>query len=168
MQRKTCAPGFRLIVAQSSRIEAAHLRAREILKFSSLVTDAYFHYTPSQIMLAALSLADQEFAEKIIDDTFSAHGHKTADGVATQDQITSSDIKDKLLAAVEGCKEILSTELPERMQEFWSTVRISRNSPAPALPVRFTDCPPSRSARSLSGPLSRSLRDAEILIGQIS
>ena len=49
---------------------AAEQRAREILRFSPLITDAYFHFTPSQIMLAALSLADRGLAERLIQDTF--------------------------------------------------------------------------------------------------
>ena len=55
---------------QDSRLAAAEHRAREILRFSPLITDAYFHYTPSQIMLAALSLADRGLAERLIAQTF--------------------------------------------------------------------------------------------------
>ncbi|KAK8116871.1 uncharacterized protein PG998_005152 [Apiospora kogelbergensis] len=47
---------------ENRRIDKAHGKAREILKFSPLVTDAYFHYTPSQIMLAALATADEGLA----------------------------------------------------------------------------------------------------------
>ncbi|KAH6680113.1 cyclin CCL1 [Verticillium dahliae] len=94
---------------KTSRIDAAHQRAREILKFSSLVTDAYFHYTPSQIMLAALSLADEGLCDTILDDTFAK-----ASGDALE-------VKAKLTAAVRACKELLSTELPERMQDYWGT-----------------------------------------------
>lgn len=117
---------------QGSRIEAAHMRAREILKFSSLVTDAYFHYTPSQVMLAALSLADQEFAEKLIDDAFPAHHVQT--------NPSQADVKEKVFAAVEGCKEMLSTELPERLHEFWGTVR----TPEPLMRIYSLTIHPAR------------------------
>ncbi|KAK4118740.1 cyclin-like protein [Parathielavia appendiculata] len=55
---------------ERNRLVAAEHRAREILRFSALMTDAYFHYTPSQIMLAALSLADRGVAERLITQTF--------------------------------------------------------------------------------------------------
>lgn len=42
------------------RCKVAHGTAKEFLKTSALLTDVYFHYTPSQIMLAGLLLADEE------------------------------------------------------------------------------------------------------------
>jgi cyclin H len=42
------------------RIREAHGKAREYLKTSALLTDVYFHYTPSQIMFAALLIADED------------------------------------------------------------------------------------------------------------
>ena len=44
------------------RIQIAHGKAKEILKTSALLTDAYFLYTPSQIWLSALLLADKPLA----------------------------------------------------------------------------------------------------------
>ncbi|KAL9129703.1 MAG: hypothetical protein Q9217_001906 [Psora testacea] len=41
------------------RIQIAHGKAKETLKTSALLTDAYFHYTPSQIWLSAFMLADE-------------------------------------------------------------------------------------------------------------
>ncbi|TVY83853.1 Cyclin CCL1 [Lachnellula suecica] len=41
------------------RIKEAHGKAREYLKTSALLTDVYFHFTPSQIMMASLLIADQ-------------------------------------------------------------------------------------------------------------
>lgn len=43
---------------KENRVRSAHGRAREVLKTRALLTDVYFHYTPSQIMLASLFLAD--------------------------------------------------------------------------------------------------------------
>ncbi|KFZ02211.1 hypothetical protein V500_00364 [Pseudogymnoascus sp. VKM F-4518 (FW-2643)] len=44
----------------AARVRDAHGNARERLKTSALLTDAYFHFTPSQIMLGSLLLADAE------------------------------------------------------------------------------------------------------------
>ena len=41
------------------RIQIAHGKAKDTLKSSALLTDAYLHYTPSQIWLAAFMLADE-------------------------------------------------------------------------------------------------------------
>ncbi|KAL1845330.1 hypothetical protein VTK73DRAFT_662 [Phialemonium thermophilum] len=143
---------------EEKRIVAAHGRARDILKFSPLVTDAYFHYTPSQIMLAALSLADRGLADRIVAETFgpapsqtttnnnkpstaaAADGESSAstpngggsevgnDTKSTKEsrkddkaKTSSAEVRDKLLAAVEACRDMLSEELPERMTEYWGT-----------------------------------------------
>ena len=42
------------------RVREAHGKAREYLKTSALLTDVYFHYTPSQIMFASLLIADED------------------------------------------------------------------------------------------------------------
>ena len=89
------------------RVNRAHDKAREILKFSPLVTDAYFHYTPSQIMLAALSIIDEGLVERFLREAFAA-----------QDDIT----KEKISNVVESCKEMLKKEPPERKTEYWGTV----------------------------------------------
>jgi cyclin H len=51
----------------SMRISHAHGKAREILKSAAQMTDAYFFYTPSQIWLAALILADRPLAQFYLD-----------------------------------------------------------------------------------------------------
>ncbi|KAH7418410.1 cyclin-like protein [Cadophora sp. MPI-SDFR-AT-0126] len=45
------------------RVKDAHGKAREYLKTSALLTDVYFHFTPSQIMMAALMIADSELIQ---------------------------------------------------------------------------------------------------------
>jgi cyclin H len=42
------------------RVRESHGKAREYLKTSALLTDVYFHYTPSQIMFASLLIADED------------------------------------------------------------------------------------------------------------
>ncbi|ROT34493.1 cyclin ccl1 [Sodiomyces alkalinus F11] len=106
------------------RIDAAHQQAREILKVSPLLTDAYFHYAPSQIMLAALSLADRGLAERIINSAFAPtrreEAGRNADATATEMMHpTSSEIKEKVTAAIEACRDMLATEPPERMETYW-------------------------------------------------
>lgn len=134
---------------QTARISAAERRAREILRFSPLITDAYFHYTPSQIMLAALSLADRGLAERLVQETFHYVAPPTNSGADTpmsgsgidapkkgpaasrngggeQDRATiiGPHIRDKVLGTVEACRDMLSKELPER-REHWTNVRSS-------------------------------------------
>ncbi|KAK4236181.1 cyclin-like protein [Achaetomium macrosporum] len=128
---------------EPARLAAAEQRAREILRFSPLITDAYFHYTPSQIMLAALSLADRGLAERLIAETFHyvappannsgaetpassgpdapAPSRKPAPRSDGEDkaQIIGSHIRDKVLGTIEACRDMLSKELPER-REHWT------------------------------------------------
>ncbi|KAK4207754.1 cyclin-like protein [Rhypophila decipiens] len=136
----------------SKRIDDAERRARQILRFSPLMTDAYFHYTPSQIMMAALSLADRGLAERLIQATFhyvqpqteseantpAASGTSGGDGQRskppTEDQATivGSYIRDRVLGTVEACRDLLHKELPER-REHWADRKMYK---AHILPLR--------------------------------
>lgn len=89
------------------RINRAHRKARDILKFSSLVTDAYFHYTPSQIMFASLAIADEGLVEHIMREAFTGQ---------------SEAVKENVLNVIESCKEMLKKEPPEKMSNYWGTV----------------------------------------------
>lgn len=132
---------------QNSRIDSAERRAREILRFSPLITDAYFHYTPSQIMLAALSLADRGLAERLIQETFHFVPPQPNSGAGTpmatdtppaSSSLADSDmatiigpvIRDKVLGTVEACRDMLSKEPPER-RDHWSSVRPPPFPPTP-------------------------------------
>lgn len=119
---------------QDKRISSAHSRAREILKFSPLVTDVYFHYTPSQIMLAALSLADQELAERVVHETFHhpappsegaggqpRESRKGASAAGERARLLGAEMRDRVLEAVRACREVLAREPPERMTSYWGT-----------------------------------------------
>ncbi|KAF9869889.1 cyclin ccl1 [Colletotrichum karsti] len=103
---------------EKPRIDSAHIKAREVLKFSSLVTDAYFHYTPSQIMLAALSLADRGLTERLVQGAFAPPQGEQAQGT---DGTPRSDLRDKVMGTIESCRELLATEPPERLEEYWGT-----------------------------------------------
>ena len=84
-----------------ARIDRAHGRAREVLKFSPLVTDAYFHYTPSQIMLASLAMADEELAERLV------QGATAAD----------AGLRGKIWDLIGACRAMLEKEPPSKMDE---------------------------------------------------
>ncbi|TQN65271.1 Cyclin CCL1 [Colletotrichum shisoi] len=105
---------------EKARIDTAHARARAVLKFSSLVTDAYFHYTPSQIMLAALSLADRGLTERLVQGVFAPNQNPTSNENGT-DSTPPHDLRDKVMGAIEACREMLATEPPERLDEYWGT-----------------------------------------------
>ncbi|KAI0124034.1 cyclin ccl1 [Xylariales sp. AK1849] len=91
---------------ESRRLDRAHGRAREVLKFSPLVTDAYFHYTPSQITLAALAMVDEGLVERMLREAFAGQGEGG---------------KDKVWDVIRACQETLQQEPPERMTEHWGT-----------------------------------------------
>lgn len=74
------------------RVRDAHGKARESLKTSALLTDSYFHFTPSQIMMAAMMNADRELTEWYIKCKFPA---------------TMGGLQQKVLTTVERCAEML-------------------------------------------------------------
>lgn len=83
-----------------NRAQHAQVKAREWLKTSAQLTDVYFHFTPSQIMMASLLLADLELTQWYIRSKFSALvdplGHMAK----------------KVLATVEKCAEMLKMVPP--------------------------------------------------------
>ncbi|KAI1204598.1 cyclin mcs2 [Annulohypoxylon truncatum] len=91
------------------RINKAHEKTRAILKFSPLVTDVYYHYTPSQIMYAALAMVDEELVERILKEAFAGQ---------------SDEARDKILGVIQGCKAMLEEEPPEKMTSYWEDKEI--------------------------------------------
>lgn len=96
---------------QEERINRAHGRARDILKFSSLLTDAYFHYAPSQIMMAALQMADEGLVEMLVP------------------REAPADARGKIMGAIASCRAMLEEEPPERMASYWKTVSFFLSGP---------------------------------------
>ncbi|KAK5635631.1 hypothetical protein RRF57_011343 [Xylaria bambusicola] len=86
------------------RLVRAHGRARDILKFSPLLTDAYFHYTPSQIMFGALAMADEGLLQRLLRDAFAGQ---------------SESAKNQVLEIVQNCRAMLEKEPPERRTTYW-------------------------------------------------
>ncbi|KAI4115392.1 MAG: hypothetical protein LQ345_003997 [Seirophora villosa] len=74
-----------------ARIQKAHGKAKELLKTSALLTDAYFLYTPPQIWLSTLLLADEPLARFYIDTKLPA----------------ISEMKAKLHTVLRQCAEML-------------------------------------------------------------
>jgi cyclin H len=86
--------------SMEKRVKDAHGNAREYLKTSALLTDVYFHFTPSQIMLATLSLADPELADWYIGQKFPAN-----------DELLQ-EVRRKVLLAVGKCADMLRAVEP--------------------------------------------------------
>lgn len=109
----------RLLPDDEARIMKAHSRAREILKFSALVTDAYFHFSPSQIMMAALLMVDPGLVDVLVPNP-------KADG-ANQGSRVPADVYDKMMTTLESCRATLEDEPPERMADYWGTPEIVKS-----------------------------------------
>ncbi|GAB7322983.1 hypothetical protein MBLNU13_g05513t1 [Cladosporium sp. NU13] len=75
------------------RVQLAYSAAREYLDSPALLTDAYFLFTPSQIVFASLQLADPPLAEWYLSTKIPA----------------SSPIRPKVLATLRSCGEMLSS-----------------------------------------------------------
>ena len=73
------------------RIQVAHGKAKELGKTSALLTDAYFLYTPSQIWLSSLFVADEPLARFYLDTKIP----------------TPSILKSKLIIVLQSCAELL-------------------------------------------------------------
>lgn len=73
------------------RIQVAHGKAKDVGKSSALLTDAYFLYTPSQIWLSSLFLADEPLARFYIDTKIP----------------TPSTLKPKLITTLQSCADLL-------------------------------------------------------------
>ena len=79
-------------VNMERRVKDAHGKAREYLKTSALLTDVYFHFTPSQIMMAALIIADEELTRWYISCKFPA---------------TAGNMQGKVLGTLRRCADML-------------------------------------------------------------
>lgn len=77
------------------RIQVAHGKAKEIGKSSALLTDVYFLYTPSQIWLSSLFLADEPLARFYIDTKIP----------------TPSALKPKLMITLQSCAQLLRSSV---------------------------------------------------------
>jgi cyclin H len=90
----------------SKRIEAAYSKARETLQRQAIMSDVYFLYTPSQIMMAALWMAD----DKLVVDLLHAKANVVPDNSHSRARATV----DRILDEIEACAtEMKKTELED-------------------------------------------------------
>ncbi|KAM0804808.1 cyclin-like protein [Usnea florida] len=75
------------------RIQVAHGKAKEIGKSSALLTDVYFLYTPSQIWLSSLFLADEPLTRFYIDTKI------------------PPSLKPKLIITLQSCAQLLRSSV---------------------------------------------------------
>jgi cyclin H len=102
----------------SRRVRVAHGAARELLKTNALLTDVYFHFTPSQIMMAALLLADEELIHWYLAAKF-----------GPEDQMAQ-----KILIALSDCATMLQAIEPD------ATVPGPARKAVSALMKKFKKC----------------------------
>ncbi|KAJ2903859.1 cyclin-like protein [Zalerion maritima] len=105
-------------------------KTRDLLKFSPLITDAYFHYTPSQIMLAALSIIDRELSERLLNSLFQPPSNEDApsgtstplSGGSTPLPVAAfaAQMRDRVMGTIEACREMLKTQ-PLEHGHYWHT-----------------------------------------------
>ncbi|KAL4909373.1 hypothetical protein BDW74DRAFT_146449 [Aspergillus multicolor] len=87
----------------SDRLARAHHNTREILKSAAQMTDAYFLYTPSQIWLSALSLADAPLAQFYLDTKLPS---------PPDPEHPLSQLRTKLLSTLSSCATLLNSHKP--------------------------------------------------------
>ncbi|WPH00815.1 cyclin-like protein [Acrodontium crateriforme] len=76
----------------NDRIQAAYAAARTCLDAPALLTDVYFLYTPSQILFAALHVADEPLVAFYLDTKLPA----------------TSELRPKILSAIHACAAIMA------------------------------------------------------------
>ncbi|EOD46478.1 Cyclin [Neofusicoccum parvum] len=89
----------------TNRIGMAYNTARNTLKSVAPISDAYFFYTPAQIWLAALLLADEPLALFYVDTKFP--------NSAPQDNGPAAQLRNKLVATLRACAKVLEDQRRE-------------------------------------------------------
>ncbi|KKY20545.1 putative cyclin ccl1 [Diplodia seriata] len=94
--------------AMVNRIGMAYNVARTTLKSIAPISDAYFFYTPAQIWLAAMLLADEPLTLFYIDTKFPS---SSATAPADDKQSSAAwQLRTKLIATVRACAQLLETQ----------------------------------------------------------
>lgn len=97
----------------TDRIGRAHGATRELLKSAAQMTDAYFLYTPSQIWLSALLLADRPLAEFYLEAKLGGPITPTAtESDNDNPQNPLSELRTKLRKVLEDCAALLNSYTP--------------------------------------------------------
>ncbi len=120
-------------------------------------------------MLAALALADRELMEKIISETFrhvsappAENGQataKTKKADLQRERTTGAEIRDKVVAKIEECRQVLATEPPERFTAYWGSVSRLFLACLYLLPSRLlSNIPNQPESNNIIKPLTRKLK----------
>jgi cyclin H len=128
----------RTVDAAKRRVQSAHDRAKEILKTCALLSDAYFLYTPSQIWLSALMIADEPLG------LFYLQAHSA-----------SSEPESRILRALRDCAALLRsspTGQPGR-EEMQELKRIDKKLQKCRNPEKIDLDGASKSQKRDSGPM---------------
>lgn len=91
----------------AKRIGVAADQAKRLLATAAQLTDTYFLYTPSQIWLAAVMVADKDLVESYIEAKLD--GLRSLGATATGDAASVSHMKQKLLATISSCAALLES-----------------------------------------------------------
>ena len=89
------------------RIGIAADKAKHLLATAAQMTDAYFLFTPSQIWLAAMFIADRELAEAYLNNKIDTLA-ETLDGA----QIDTAIFQTKLFVTISSCAKLLQSHTP--------------------------------------------------------
>lgn len=75
-------------------------------------------------MFAALLMADRELAQRFIQQSFdySIENAANTNNVMKPSEGAMEALQRKIVKTIESCRELLETEPPERMDNYWSTV----------------------------------------------
>lgn len=95
----------------TTRIAKAHHNTREILKLAAQMTDAYFHYTPSQIWLSALLIADKPLAEFYLDTKLGpavSSAEPPSSSSQTSPAAMLSALRTKITSVLDSCSALLT------------------------------------------------------------
>ncbi|KAJ9604031.1 hypothetical protein H2200_011554 [Cladophialophora chaetospira] len=90
------------------RIGIAADKAKKLLATAAQMTDAYFVFTPSQIWLGAMMIADRDLVEAYI----GAKIESLAEVVAEQQGIDITAFQTKLVATISSCATLLQAYTP--------------------------------------------------------
>lgn len=92
-----------------TRIRTAHGQAKEILKTSAQLTDAYFLYTPAQIWLGALYAVDEALARAYIEVKFPTDVPPSSSPSSEQKHQRHRSLKPRLLLTLHELASLLSS-----------------------------------------------------------
>lgn len=74
-------------------------------------------------MFAALSMADPDLAGRTLERTFGFSSSTGGQGADAEMEGAHETVRGKIIRTIESCRAMLETEPPERMDEYWASVR---------------------------------------------